>query len=60
MGQQIDSIEVFQALKLVSYGELGVFNIEVVSATEQIIVHCILLVDNLHDLLSIHQPFRDR
>ncbi len=57
MGQQIDSIEVFQALKLVSDGELGEFNVEIVSAMEKIFVHCILIVDNLlRDIACMEPP----
>ncbi len=59
IGYGIDQIEVFQALKFVCDGDLG-FNVEGVSAMEQIIVHCILQVDNLHDLHNINQPFGDR
>ncbi len=60
LGQLFDPIEVFQALKFVCDGDMGVFNVESVSAMEQNTVHFILLVDNLHDLLSINQPFGDR
>jgi hypothetical protein len=55
----IDPIEVLHALKFVCDGDLGVCNVKSVSVMEKIILHYMLLVNNLHDLLNINQPFGD-